>query len=200
MLKPILAASIEIVINKTLQLEPDLPVLLKNIQGNSLAISLTDWRLNLYFVPQKHGFKVFSQEQAIGSAVLTGKLIDILQLAINEPQPIFASGKVRLEGDPAILSAFQKFISQLHLDWEGILGKYLGLTIAHQLVNPIKRFSVWQKQNAKTTLLDLQEYIQEEMRLSPPREAVEDFYADLSQLKADVERLTKRIQSLRKNL
>jgi ubiquinone biosynthesis protein UbiJ len=199
MLKPLIAASIETILNQTLKLEPELSTLMQPLLDKTLAVNLTDWQLALLFIPQHKGFKVLSQQQPAGNVILQGKLRDLLHLGLTtNPQAIFASGQVQMEGDAEVLSAYQRFMQQLHLDWEGLLGRCLGPSATYLISQPIKQLSAWQKMNWQLNGEDFKEYLTEEACVVPARIALEDFYQDLAKLRADVDRLEARIQRLRK--
>lgn len=199
MLKPFIAIAIETVINQALKLEPERELLLQDLQAKTLAVEISDWRLDFCFVAEANRIRVYSQESAAGAVILRGKLIDLLRLGLSaHPQAILAEDSVSMQGDLEVLQAYQHFMQRLQLDWEGLLGKYIGLTAVHEIVKPIKKFAAWQKNNAKSTCQDLTEYLQEEFRLLPPREEIEDFYADSRAFRSDLERLEARIIRLRK--
>lgn len=199
MLKPLIALTIEIVINQALKLDAEREFLLQDLQGKTLAVEVSDWRLSFCFAPQTQRLRVLSQETAAGTAVLRGSLLDLVRLGLSkQPQAGLAEGRVVLEGEVETLQTYQKFMQQLQLDWEALLAKYLGLTAAHEIARPLKKFAAWQKTNAKTTAQDFTEYLQEEFRLLPPREEVEDFYNDMREFRAGLERLDARVQRLRK--
>jgi len=58
----------------------------------------------------------------------------------------------------------------------------------------------WSRQASSGLERQLEEFIHEEARLSPPRLELEDFYSDVQQLGLRVERLESRTQRLRKRM
>jgi ubiquinone biosynthesis protein UbiJ len=59
---------------------------------------------------------------------------------------------------------------------------------------------VWGRQASASLSRQLDEFIHEEARLSPPRLEVEDFYRDVHELELRVDRLQSRTERLRQRL
>ena len=58
----------------------------------------------------------------------------------------------------------------------------------------------WGRQARASLTRQLDEFIHEEARLSPPRLELEDFYADVRELQIRVERLQSRASRLRRRI
>ena len=76
----------------------------------------------------------------------------------------------------------------------------LGDVAGHQLAQLLRGAYGWGRQASTGLGRQLEEFIHEEARLSPPRLELEDFYRDVQQLGLRVERLQSRTQRLRKRL
>lgn len=194
MLSVLISASLELAINQALKLDADRSILLKPLMGQSLAVEVTDWRLKLVFCPTQQGFTVLAQELPAASVALSGRLVDLMQLGLSaSPQPLFASGQIKLHGDLAVLQAYQTFFKQLQLDWEAVVAKCLGPVLGRGFAVTLHKVLGYKKQCYVSTCQDVQEYLQFESQVFPAREEVEDFYQDLYGLRADLERLEARI-------
>ena len=90
-----------------------------------------------------------------------------------------------------LLSAW---VQQMDVD---LLVDTLGDVAGHQVAQVLRNGFAWSRQAAQSLTRQLEEFIHEEARLSPPRLELEDFYSDVRQLDQRVERLQKRAQRLR---
>ena len=76
----------------------------------------------------------------------------------------------------------------------------LGDVAGHQLAQMVRGAYSWGRQASTGLERQLEEFIHEEARLSPPKLELEDFYSDVQQLGLQVERLESRTQRLRKRM
>ena len=86
------------------------------------------------------------------------------------------------------------------MDWEAPLVDALGDVAGHQLAQLLRHAFAWGKQASTSLTRQLEEFIHEEARLSPPRLEVEDFYRDVQELGLRVDRLQSRTERLRQRL
>jgi ubiquinone biosynthesis protein UbiJ len=91
-------------------------------------------------------------------------------------------------------------LADLDIDWEAPLVNSLGDVAGHQLAEALRSTFAWGKQASASLTRQLQEFIQEEARLSPPRLELEDFYRDVQDLGLRVDRLQSRTERLRQRL
>ena len=86
------------------------------------------------------------------------------------------------------------------VDWEAPLVSSLGDVTGHQLARIVRGAFAWGRQATASLTRQLDEFIHEEARLSPPRLELEDFYSDVQALALQVERLESRAARLRQQL
>ncbi|MCP5128509.1 MAG: SCP2 sterol-binding domain-containing protein [Pseudomonadales bacterium] len=130
-----------------------------------------------------------------------GVASDFAELATaKDPAAALINGKIELKGDSAPLIELQKIITGLEIDWEAPLVEALGDVAGHQVARALRGAHSWGRQASSGLGRQLEEFIHEEARLSPPRLELEDFYRDIRQLGLRVDRLESRTQRLRKRL
>ncbi len=126
---------------------------------------------------------------------LTGEASDFTELASsNDPAATLINGGLSLEGNSAPLIELQQVLGALDIDWEAPLVASLGDIAGHQLAQFLRRVFSWGKQASTGLTRQLEEFIHEEARLSPPRLEVEDFYCDVQEIGLRVDRLESRIE------
>ncbi len=132
---------------------------------------------------------------------MRGVASDFAELATaRDPTAALINGRIELEGDSAPLIELQGIIGALEIDWEAPLVDALGDVAGHQLAQLLRAAYGWSRQASTGLERQLEEFIHEEARLSPPRLELEDFYRDVHQLGLQVERLQSRTQRLRKRM
>ncbi|MDG2273801.1 MAG: hypothetical protein P8L39_16000, partial [Halioglobus sp.] len=100
----------------------------------------------------------------------------------------------------APLVALQQVLATLDIDWEAPLVSTLGDVPGHQVAQILRHTFSWGKQASNGLTRQIEEFIHEEARLSPPRLEVEDFYRDLQELGLRVDRMQSRAERLRLRL
>jgi ubiquinone biosynthesis accessory factor UbiJ len=103
---------------------------------------------------------------------------------------------VEISGDTHLGHQFGEFMAGLDIDWEEQLSRLTGDVIAHEIGNAARGLLDWGSRQTRTFEQNLQEYLQEELRMTPSRLEIEPFLADVDRLRDDVERLDARISRL----
>ena len=132
---------------------------------------------------------------------MRGEASDFTELATSkDPTATLINGGLELEGDSAPLIELQQILATLNMDWEAPLVATLGDVPGHQLAQMLRNAFVWGRQASASLSRQLDEFIHEEARLTPPTLELEDFYSDVQELVLRVDRLQSRTDRLRQNL
>lgn len=132
---------------------------------------------------------------------VTGEASDFTGLATSrDPTATLINGRLELDGDSAPLIELQKILTRLDMDWEAPLVTTLGDVAGHQLAQVLRHAFDWSKQASASLTRQVDEFIHEEARLTPPSLELEDFYADVGELQMRVDRLQSRSERLRQRL
>ena len=87
----------------------------------------------------------------------------------------------------------------MDIDWSEPLAELVGDTLAYQIQQSGKKFSLWGKATVKSVSSSVSEYLQEESRDVVTQTELDIFNDDVDQLRDDVDRLQAKIKSLRHN-
>lgn len=128
-----LTAALEIIINKTLSLDPDINPYLDDISGKSLTITLTELDFPLTFLCQGNSINVFadSHSELCSISVSISSLPKLKQSKLLTS--LIKSGELDIEGDPKVAQQFAKIGEQLSIDWEQQLANRFGDIAAYKL-------------------------------------------------------------------
>jgi ubiquinone biosynthesis protein UbiJ len=194
-------AAAERVINRALALAPGGGAELDTLAGKVFALHCTAPQLDAYLQPGAGKVRLMGVYDGPVTTSMHGVASDFAELATaRDPTAALINGRIELEGDSAPLIELQGIIRALEIDWEAPLVDALGDVAGHQLAQLLRAAYGWSRQASTGLERQLEEFIHEEARLSPPRLELEDFYRDVQQLGLQVERLQSRTQRLRKRL
>jgi ubiquinone biosynthesis protein UbiJ len=192
---------IEIAINKVLPLDPDYQQKMKRLAGRVVAIFFTDLELQIYFIADTEQFTVLSSYEGIPDVKLSGKSWDFFHMGINNhnSRKTNFDSNIHFEGDVATGQNFAELFAELNIDWEEALADVTGDIFAHQATNFARQAGSWLKNILSNSQDNLSEYMQEEIRITPTKVEIENFFDDINILKDDADKLSeqfKRFQGL----
>lgn len=194
-------AAAEQVINRALALAPDSAAELDALGECVFALHCTAPPLDAYLQPVAGKIRLMGVYDGPVTTSVRGVASDFAELAsAGDPAAALINGRIELDGDSAPLIELQNIISRLEIDWEAPLVDALGDVAGHSLAQMLRGAYGWGRQASSSLGRQLEEFIHEEARLSPPRLELEDFYRDVQQLGLRVERLESRTRRLRKRL
>ena len=194
-----IAGIMEITINRVITLDPSYQEKLNPIAGRVIALSFTDWQQELFFLPDENQFVVLSEYQGNADVKLSGNSWDFFHLGINQQSSDAAQiidSNIHFEGKVSVGQQFAQLFSELNIDWEEALAEVTGDIIAHRTANIIRQAGGWLTEVFTSTQNNLGEYLQEELRVTPAKIEIENFYDDLADLRADSARILARFKLL----
>ena len=194
-------AALETALNRALDLAPESKNKLAWLEDCVFALHCTAPSFEIYLHPGEQGIRLAGVHTGPITTSVRGEASDFTELATsNDPTATLINGGLELEGDSAPLIELQQILATLNMDWEAPLVATLGDVPGHQLAQMLRNAFVWGRQASASLSRQLDEFIHEEARLSPPRLEVEDFYRDVHELELRVDRLQSRTERLRQRL
>jgi ubiquinone biosynthesis protein UbiJ len=192
-------ASLEALLNRAVRLDPEARRRLQPLHGRVIKLELIGLDLHLYLIPDPGGIQLLSELEGEPDCTLRGTPLDLAGMRDSrESADQLFSGAVQVEGDSGVAHQFGELLASLDIDWEEQLSHLTGDVIAHEVGNLTRGFMHWGSRLTHTFGLNLQEYLQEELRLLPGRYELESFLDDVDRLRDDAERLSARVARLRK--
>ena len=194
-------ATLEEAINRYLSLDPAAREQMTGLYGRVIAFELVGLGLTLYLVPSPNRLQVLSGYEDEPDCTLRGTPLALSRMGDpkGSTDQLFA-GQVEISGDTELAHRFGKILSAMDIDWEEQLSHYTGDIIAHEVGNFARTANHWGQRTMKTLGLDLQEYLQEEIRLLPVKPEIDHFLNGIDTLRNDVERIEARINRLKSNM
>ena len=110
------------------------------------------------------------------------------------------SGELEINGDPIVGQRFARILSQLDIDWEGLLAQRLGETPAVLISGGFGKAKEIAKESKGLFSKHLSNLLTNEMGLVAAKSDIELFLDDVDTLRADADRLQARIQRIQKSI
>ena len=194
-----LVAGIEAALNRYLSLDPDALTRFSILEGKIISIEILGLQQALYLFPSADGFMILHDFDGEADATISGSPVALAKLGMaKDAKDLLFSGEVTITGDTRLANQFNKLLSQLDIDWEDLLAQNIGDIAAHKLGNAVRDFNRWFKRSTNSVCLDTGEYIQEEYKLSPANAELRQFINQVDDLREGVDRLSAKIQILKK--
>jgi ubiquinone biosynthesis protein UbiJ len=194
-------ATLESLLNQAIRLDAETPVRLAPMHGRVIEIVPAGLGISLFMIPEPNGIQLLSQFEGQADCTLRGNLLDLMRMrGTQESADQLFSGSVKIEGDTHLAQKFGDFLSGLDIDWEEQLSRITGDLVAHEVGQLARGIGSWGKRQSKTLEQNLQEYLQEELRILPGRLEMTPFLDEIDRLRDDTERLSARIAKLTKRV
>lgn len=191
---------LEALINRLLRLDTDTLNRLGELEGKVIGLRVTPpdqgEPLVHYVLPAATGLQLCAEPPTDPDVVITGNVPVFAQLMFGEMAPAAAGAELQISGDVELGQRFKRIIERIDIDWEERAAHTLGDVAAHKLGNLVRNLRVWVDHAGSTLGADAREYLQEESRILAKRERVEAFLSAVDILRADADRLEKRIERL----
>lgn len=185
------------IIQYFLNLDPDIFQELKPWQCSTLELYLTDLDFSFYLSIGEDDVDLTFQPKNKPRSKLSGTSLSLMQLGLtsnsNDARRLMADD-IDIEGDVEFAQAIKLIFNNMHIDWEEHLANITGDVIAHEVANQTKGVQNWLESFKTSSILNVTEYLQEEIRLLPPRAELRAWSQQVDRLIMDVDRLSARIE------
>ncbi len=196
-LKTSALAGLEKAINSYLKLDPATLEQMATLSGKVIGIELRGLNIEFYLMPGKAGIAVRGTAGTTPDTTLRGTPLSLVRLGFTKgQQTLLFSGDVEIFGDTETGRHFKEILDTMEIDWEEQLSRIVSDVVAHKVGNVVRGIQDWSVQTIDTLNADITEYMQEESRMLPRREEVDEYLSAVDALRGDVDRLEKRVARL----
>lgn len=184
--------------NRLLGMDPDVLRLCAELQGNIIAIELTDLDKIIYCHPGSWGMRLGLQPPAKEvDATIRGRLLGLVNLSLQQEKLSTSMQEhIEIAGNPKVAQKFQKVLTELNIDWEEELAKYTGDIMAYRIGQGLRKTQRTVKEIVSSLALSGKEYLQEESHSTPTMAEFEQFQQAVTDIRHDVDRLEATINHL----
>ena len=190
-------AVVEQALNRYIALDPEGAAAFAALKGRIIGIELKGFGTRVTIIPSEQRLQLFGGYDAEPDCLIRGTPLALARMSMAERKETqIIQGEVEILGDTSLAQAFNRAIAGLDVDWEEQIARIIGDPFAHQVGNQARAAAQWARKTSESLTADLQEYLQEEARLTPTRYEVEAYLAQVDILRDDVERAEARIERL----
>ena len=196
-----LLASAEHGINRVLRMDSTALPRLDRLSGKVIAIECTSPTFHLHVLPSDDGLMLAANWEGGADVTLRAPAASLMRLAMSKDKnAVLHCPEVELDGESAVLLELVGVLQDLDLDWEYELQRWLGPVAAPLIGGHLRNSARWTRDSAASLSHNLAEYLAEESRTLVGKREAEARFAELDQIKQDLERLEARFERLAHSL
>lgn len=167
------------------------------LNGQVLKVACTSPDMDIWLVFTEEGIELRACYEWVEECVIRGSAPALLKLAVSDnPMKTLCNEDITLAGNTELLLSVATIMKHSEFDWEALLARYCG-GIAAQAIVQVSRVGATLFGDITTVArLNLSEYLQEELRIVPPKNEISAFRDDLRELRLAVDRLQARVERL----
>ena len=195
MLKKYSLKALQKAINQAMSLDEQMPVKLRALNDKVLEMIITPLNVNFFIQFKDEQMLLLDCYDGHADTIIHSNPIGLIRLSLlpaSKARSLF-NDKVRMSGDIELGQKVKKLFDEMDIDWEGHLAHFTGDVVAHQIGSLFRKGLEFKKQFSQSMRLNITEYLQEELRIFPSRNELEDFFNDVDELSLNVERLQARV-------
>jgi ubiquinone biosynthesis accessory factor UbiJ len=137
---------------------------------------------------------------AAADAVIAGSVFALLDLFARREDGAVPRARVQISGDAEIAARYRDLLELARPDWEEELSRLIGDLPARRLSLAAQAALSWARGFARTAGANVAEYLQEESRALVSKPEVEEFLANVDELRETADRVEARLANLERRL
>ncbi|KTC91575.1 SCP2 sterol-binding domain-containing protein [Fluoribacter dumoffii] len=198
MLKKYSLKALQIAINKAAKLDENMPVKLKALDNKILEMIISPLNVNFFILFKDSEIILLDHADREADTIIHSNPLGLIRLSLlpaSKARSLF-NDKIRMTGDTELGQQVKKLFDDLDIDWEGHLAHFTGDVVAHQISSFVRKGMLFKKRLDESMRQNVSEYLQEELRVTPTKYELEDFFAEVDELSLTVERLQAHVNQL----
>lgn len=184
-------------LNAYLALDDASKTRLKSLNGKIFSIELLPFHLvfHLYFLDDR--IEIKQNELVEPDAKIIGTPLQLVSLIMTkENRHRFFAEDLIIEGNAELGQQVTDLFDEIEIDHEELLSHLIGDVPAYHVNKASNTALTWLKNTGNTLLQNINEYTHEEIAWFPTKEALQDFFDDIDNIRMDVDRLEARMAIL----
>lgn len=198
-----LAGVIEIAMNRVIQLDPESLEKLQGIAGRVIAIELTDWQMQLFFLPDEYRFSILTSLNNKPDVKLRGKSHDFFRMGVNKhflDSSRVLETNIHYEGDVVTGQKFEQLFGELKINWEDVLADVVDESFAHNVSRVVHHAGNLLKDIFGVTEDNAGDCLKKELIKAPSKAEFQSFSSELDKLTSDTQQLMTRFERIKQQL
>jgi len=160
-----------------------------------MQVELVGLDCSFYVRPSRDGLAYSLDSDRAADAIVRGTPIALMKMSIMQRFGGTArTDDIEILGDAEFVHQINTLMKKFRIDWEEFLARAVGDRVAQPVSSWTRAATDSAKQSAQSMQANITEFIQEEIRILPPREEINDFMAEVDEMRNRVERLEAQIR------
>lgn len=196
-----LCVPVEVLLNQVLKQDPAALQRLSKHEGRMMGILITDRmvagiaQINVRIT--RDGLNLSMTPDIETDVVLSGSTTNFIKLArATDKANELINSNIDMDGNTELALAVTRVVQTLDIDWEALIQPFTGGILAHQIGKGLRGLLAWGKETSNTYRRAGKEYLEDEVQLVAPAPLLDQFNADVDQLRLSADRLEARIARL----
>lgn len=195
--KELCLKQLEKYVNKVLSFDEETLSKLAKISGKVIGLEFVNTKLVVFIFPNKKGLKLSYSFAEKPSVLLKGTLVNFINMMIfSKNKQGILPADMHLIGDISLAQNFQNILQNTNIEIEEFLSKYVGDTLAYNLVSFAKKSNNNLFKSGERLAMSLSEYFRFESEVLPDHLLVSEFCEQVDALRNDVDLLISRIDKI----
>ncbi len=198
MLKKYSLKTLELALNKAIALDEHYQEKLQPMNEKVLQLVIMPLQVHFFIHFSTTGIELLEHYEAEPHTIIQSSPLGLIRLSLlpaSQARSLF-NDSIKISGNIELGQQVKTFFDGLDIDWEGHLAQFTGDVVAYQIGSFVRKGMQLQQQVSESLQFNINEFVAEELRLTPPKAELEDFYADVDELSLAAERLQAQFQQL----
>jgi ubiquinone biosynthesis accessory factor UbiJ len=181
--------------NHALALDPSTPPKLQALHGKTIEIIVSPLDTHFFMHINQQTLELSADHAGDADTVIHSSPLGLIRLSLlpaSKVRSLF-NDHIKITGDVELGQRIKQLFDGIDIDWEEHISHFTGDVVAHQIGRVARRGMRFKNALKASIKHNLGDYIQEEARLTPPHEELNDFMNDVDSLVLQTERLTAHI-------
>ena len=174
---------------------------LGELSGTKIQIISNSPNFTIYLKIEDDQITLSNEGDVEQTITLSGSLVALLSALFDadDINTLAGTGLIA-SGDTGVLKKLNHLMTGLSIDWEALMGDFIGPMAAHLLSSAVGRIRPAIARNRKRICEVAVEVAQEEFHLTPSKVEFDHFAQRIQQLSAQVDRTEARLNAVRRSL
>lgn len=198
MIKKYSLKALQTAVNHALALDETMPSKIAALHDKVIEIIISPLEVRFFITFEQNQFILLDVYEGEPDTIIRSSPMGLIRLSLLPASSVRSlfNDKIKITGDIELGQNIKKLFDQMDIDWEGHLAHFTGDVLAFQVGNLFRRGLAVKQHFSDSMRHNFRDYFQDELRLFPSGEEINDFFHDIDQLSLDVERLQARINLL----
>ncbi len=198
MLKEYSLLALQKAINCALALDEDMPTKMEPLEGKVLEVVVSPLNVCFFLTFHEGAVKLLAYYDGVPDTVIHSSPLGLIRLSLlpaSKLRSLF-NDNIRISGDVALGQEVKALFDNIEIDWEGHLSHFTGDVVAHQIGSWVREGRAFNRRLMTSLKRSMTEYLQEERKLTPSPQEMQDFFQDVDDLGLRLERLIAHFNQL----